>query len=407
MFRHIFPPQTPLRRRSYFGGAPLAPKDFVWPVAVNEDGARRPLDFMAQIDCADIPDGQLRKFLPDRGVLYFFAPLDDAVSRADGAVCVRLADGPPSDFTLISAPERPRDALGNWRYDWVAASAQERAIGRRRLPRIEVECGWAPAFRPPELERELTTDDVAFEEWRKRRDEALISFHGAPARIDESLSAQALRGDRIFAPFDGFPSFSMAIDMVASLFLRGCATSPCEDAQAEREARRLRDAARSKDPLSEPSADEKQDFISWLRRLEGSPELNLQSDAPGARALAREIPGWISQAAIVSSEAALADSIAAKRVPPAVALALRHRHSALTSPAFEAGAARHHQMFGHARLTFGQSEEMALTHHLLMQFDADEALGWDFGDGAFQYWITPADLAARRFSSVALTFEGG
>jgi uncharacterized protein YwqG len=64
-------------------------------------------------------------------------------------------------------------------------------------------------------------------------------------------------------------------------------------------------------------------------------------------------------------------------------------------------------MFGHARLTFGQSEEMALTHHLLMQFDADEALGWDFGDGAFQYWITPADLAARRFSSVALTFEGG
>ena len=39
-------------------------------------------------------------------------------------------------------------------------------------------------------------------------------------------------------------------------------------------------------------------------------------------------------------------------------------------------------------------------------FSPDDALGWSFGDsGVLQYWIYPADLAARRFENAILTIE--
>jgi hypothetical protein len=52
------------------------------------------------------------------------------------------------------------------------------------------------------------------------------------------------------------------------------------------------------------------------------------------------------------------------------------------------------------------ADEMARDHVLLLQLSPDEVLGWDLGDnGAMQYWIRPADLAAQRFEHSVLTFE--
>jgi uncharacterized protein YwqG len=52
------------------------------------------------------------------------------------------------------------------------------------------------------------------------------------------------------------------------------------------------------------------------------------------------------------------------------------------------------------------ADEMAREHVLLLQLSPDEALGWSMGDqGALQYWIRPADLAAHRFENTVLTFE--
>jgi uncharacterized protein YwqG len=404
--RHIFPPQPPLTRMSFLGGAPIAPHDFVWPIAANDDGLRRPLDFMGQIDCARLPDGELRPYLPADGYLFFFAPLEDAVSRADCAVCVHWASGDSADFVAHRPPTKPIDALRQWRYDWVAASAGKRAFIRDRTSRIEIECGWTPSFRPIEVEREFESDDLDFERWRKRRNDVLSDFHGKPQPADDFLSAHGLRGERAFEPFDGFPFCWMAIEIVTAQFLQHFEATPCADDHAVVGAQSLQSAAGRHDPLEEPSSDDKSAFLRWLRHIAESPILNLSIDRPGAKALAREIPAWISMATILSCEAMLADRVAYSRVPTRVIEALRHRHAALRSPAFESGAARQHQMFGHPRLTFGQSEEMSHTHHLLMQFDADEALGWNFGDGAYQYWITPADLAARKFSAVVLSFEG-
>jgi hypothetical protein len=65
-----------------------------------------------------------------------------------------------------------------------------------------------------------------------------------------------------------------------------------------------------------------------------------------------------------------------------------------------------HQMFG-----FGvdiQSNAAAENegNHLLLQLVYDDMVAWRFGDmGAFQFWISPKDLAARNWNGVKLTFE--
>jgi uncharacterized protein YwqG len=43
---------------------------------------------------------------------------------------------------------------------------------------------------------------------------------------------------------------------------------------------------------------------------------------------------------------------------------------------------------------------------LLLQLGPDAALNWTVGDmGPLQYWITPEDLAAKRFENTVLTIE--
>ncbi|MER8453174.1 YwqG family protein [Mesorhizobium sp. M1428] len=43
---------------------------------------------------------------------------------------------------------------------------------------------------------------------------------------------------------------------------------------------------------------------------------------------------------------------------------------------------------------------------LLLQLGPDMALNWTVGEmGPLQYWITPEDLAAKRFQNAILTIE--
>jgi Domain of unknown function (DUF1963) len=66
-----------------------------------------------------------------------------------------------------------------------------------------------------------------------------------------------------------------------------------------------------------------------------------------------------------------------------------------------------HQMLGYGTEIHGEVRERADSHILLMQFDSDNGFGWMFGDcGVAQFWITPEDLAARRFDCVIATVEG-
>jgi hypothetical protein len=51
----------------------------------------------------------------------------------------------------------------------------------------------------------------------------------------------------------------------------------------------------------------------------------------------------------------------------------------------------------------GDQEETARTHLLLLELSSNDGLGHYFGEGVYQFWITPADLRSRRFERVRLT----
>ena len=58
--------------RSYFGGDPVLPTSYPWPMTTY-CGTRTPMHFLAQIDLAELPDFADRALLPDAGRLAFFA----------------------------------------------------------------------------------------------------------------------------------------------------------------------------------------------------------------------------------------------------------------------------------------------------------------------------------------------
>jgi len=51
----------------------------------------------------------------------------------------------------------------------------------------------------------------------------------------------------------------------------------------------------------------------------------------------------------------------------------------------------------------GEEQEIAGTHLLLLELSSNEGIGHRFGEGVYQFWITPEDLADRRFEQVVLT----
>ena len=53
----------------------------------------------------------------------------------------------------------------------------------------------------------------------------------------------------------------------------------------------------------------------------------------------------------------------------------------------------------------GHQWNRAKTHLLLLELSSNEGLGHHFGEGVYQFWITPADLRARRFDKVELTAD--
>jgi hypothetical protein len=70
-------------------------------------------------------------------------------------------------------------------------------------------------------------------------------------------------------------------------------------------------------------------------------------------------------------------------------------------------AGRWHQMFGRGEEIQGDSCAMREEGHImLLQLTHDDLMHWGFGDnGIYQFWISPADLMARNWSSAMMTFE--
>jgi len=66
-----------------------------------------------------------------------------------------------------------------------------------------------------------------------------------------------------------------------------------------------------------------------------------------------------------------------------------------------------HQMFGRGVEIQGDSAAKREEGYImLLQLAYDDMMFWDFGDnGAYQFWISPKDLAQRNWSATEMTFE--
>ena len=415
--KHVFPPRLPQRSMSYFGGLPIVPEDFDWPTLHNQKGLLERLTFMAQIDCSDLPSGPGRDLLPDRGYLYFFAPMSMTFGQDAMHFVTRYEPGPatqtwtPLDMPFTTALE-PNDAIDAvWR-------------GKRtHYDRVEIEFGWI---------EDPSDDDVAarageghaFEVAEKIRAERLDAFFGPSLPADTRLSVYSAPKDALWIPYPGFP-INWSSARILRRFVEAYHREETQDV-AERvkalgevpadhaEAARLRTLQRELSSASmkisnaffatinlnhkdfdAPPADVKEKILAFLEELRANGMPSSKQRPYLHRRLPPVINDWLRIAAIHGAEGGLADPAGAALVPPEAVAALADRH-----------AARKHQMLGEGEVVQVAADEMKDRYLLLLQLGPDPALDWTVGEmGPLQYWITPEDLAARRFENTVLTIE--
>lgn len=411
--KHVFPPRLPQRSMSYFGGLPIVPKNFDWPMVHNREGLLERLNFMAQIDCADLPPGSGRDLLPKKGYLYFFAPMSDTFGPDSMHFVTRYAPGPatqkwePLDPPFAATIQRgPMDRV--WR-------------GKGHYDRVEIEFGWIEEPTDEEVAAR-SAEGHAFEVADKVRAEKTDAFFGPPVPYDPMLSAHDRPKDALWVPYEGFPITTRTARILSRLVdayyseekqdVENRLEELGEVADDDPEAQRLRALkselltfsrkkssalfidGRLKDHEAAPE-ELKQRIMAFLDdlRLNGMP-LSKDRRYDHLR-LPLVINKWLEIAAIHGAEEGLTDPDGAALIPAEVVSALAHRHTP-----------REHQMLGEGIVVQVAADEMKDRYLLLLQLGPDQALDWLVGEmGPLQYWITPEDLAAKRFENTVLTIE--
>ncbi|MFM9937339.1 MAG: DUF1963 domain-containing protein, partial [Novosphingobium sp.] len=98
----------------------------------------------------------------------------------------------------------------------------------------------------------------------------------------------------------------------------------------------------------------------------------------------------------------------AANIPPEITARVAYRHVlAQRSEGGRIHAPTPDRMLAPFSDVQGDQQERAANHLLLLELSANEALGHRFGEGVYQFWITPEDLADRRFDAVVLTRAAG
>lgn len=416
LFRQIFPPPHDDAKPSRFGGLPLAGPDFVWPRGLLADGRERPLAFILQLDCAAAPRGF---GLPSSGLLQVFLDLD--WGAGDGFRILHQ-DAPPHSLRLAAPPpdaDAPYGAETKWFFPWLHRDGAD-ARATFVLPRWPFEP--VALTVPPQVDE----DGEAFPYWPRSGLEArLAQAQGAPPRHADWPSAGAPE-----PPFAAMPQDWRAVEWLAgevlsrlrgvtpaeALKMAGLAPAPPPPKRGFLGAL-FAAAPPPHDPYAEGArllAEQRASADDWLRRAAARDPFDAVADDERAafRAWLAALPGmrgyYFTTPAAKSLEQSLAASPqAAARVPPEALPKLAGRHAfAIDMGEGEKMFVRTPvRMFGPPACVQNAASEMLEESDktLLLELGGDEALGHYFGEGVYQFWISPADLATRRFERVVMT----
>lgn len=377
----LFQQHVPPRRsaRSYWGGRPTLPADLEWPTYTDPGGAERALGFLVQVACDEVPAAGRLGIFPDRGTLFVFMEL--SWGYAWEWRCLYTPDDvstcPPAEPPATLPPAYDGRATWGWPTD--------DADWPRLLPQWSFTPVVAGAVDPSVADE--SEDDPRF--WPGRVDVAGL-LDTLPGAVVEGGSPEAGHP----RPWPGFPHDWRAALICFGRVLRtyeGYAfpgTDPAERARSREQAADWVARARTHapdDPVPHADADAMWEWLTadWLRA-----GLSLREAVPEA------------------IEATLVHHPDPMSVLPEEALRIiASRHSLATVYDGRRRANINQTMLAPPTCVQAEADERVGEWLLLLEVSDDPAIAHHLAEGVLQFWIRPADLAARRFDRVELTAE--
>jgi len=388
LFRQIVPPNHDPAHLSFFGGLPIAPSGFQWP-----GGEQRPYSFIMQVDCSAVPAAGRLGLFPEDGVLYLFLDLE---WRQENMFRVIYELGPSKGWVEIPPPSDLPHAFDSrlaWRWP------QSDTEWPRLLPK------WP--FDPVLIQGgPLPDNQEAFDEtyaWPGTIDtnQAIPAIEAAVAE-HRSFWYQGGQANKN-RPFADFPPDWNAVRITTGLIAGGMKREvptvrkrlfrelsddefAAKVTKAQDSLRAWSDRASAANAFDAVPPSERDQFWSWVQEHEWLTGLAM------------------TYAGNLSVEASLtAGPEAAARIAPDVVDYIRSRHALATQTERDLHIRIPDRMLAAPVDVQGDIEERAREFLLLFEMSSDEGLAHYFGEGVYQFWIRPADLAARRFDRVELS----
>lgn len=395
MLYRPYPPNDLPKTNSWLGGLPALPAGTEWP----RNNYDVPLHFLAQIDCSELPSTD--SILPDTGVLFFFARIDEEMSwlwdgdPRDGCSVIHA----PAGDVLVPAPGDLPPIMGEY-------AAYERDFKLPGDTPFNVYPRWPVATVPIQSwpdDSALPYDPRDYSPYHKAVVEARVAeferIAGKPDPIPDSRPS--------LLPTEQTPSFPQCwvmVDRIARRLANSVQDSIDVKSRTDpewssgEEITRFQavydasvkwvEAAADKGLAAAPSDETKGQFSEWLS--------GLASKTPG---LSHSVSLAIESGMLSAIQLAANSPEIASAIPEAYYTEFEHRNWRRKST--------YHQMLGNA----GSSQEAAPVERdeiLLLYLMSDYAVDFMFCDvGEIEFWIKKDDLAARRFDRVRPATAGG
>lgn len=385
VLRQHFPPHRAAQTRSWLGGTPVLPGAAEWP---SNPVTGKPLHFLLQLDLSEVPPQAGLGLLPPEGALAVFLDLDWGPGEAFRVIHAQGYAGTP--WNALDVPQSLAMAYGDeaaLAWPWALTPAQ----GTQILPRWPV----APRLialsesEAPGWPHTVTTAKALLDaqgEGDIAPPLALADFHGADGQGFEPA-------------WYGYPQDWIAVQIASAALVR----------EADRASRTV-----LHDPYPGLDEDERAAQIKTVREEAQAwfdHALNNPALAPLGPPLRKAFWDWLSTHRALAErvvpeavEAAIETTLHASpqeaaKFPEEITARVAYRHALARSTPEGVIAPPPARLLAPAT----GANPHATTHLLLLELPDNPALGHHFGGGALQWWITPEDLADRRFEAVMMT----
>lgn len=385
VLRQHFPPHRAPEGRSWLGGTPVLPGAAEWPV---NPATGKPLHFLLQLDLAEVPDEAGLGLLPTEGALALFLDLDWGPGEAFRVLHAQGYAGTP--WYALEVPPTLAMAYGDEAaLVWPWALTPEH--GTQLLPR------W------PIAPRLITLPETETLGWPHNADtaRALLAAQGVDELALPLTPADFHGADgQGFEPlWYGYPQDWISVQIVCAALVR----------EADRAARTVLDDPYPGLETEERAAQIKaarEEAQAWFDHALNNPALT-----PLAPPVRKAFWDWLSTHRALAErvmpaavEAAIETTLHASpgeaaKFPEEVTARVAYRHALARRTPEGVIAPPPARLLAPA----SGSAELADTHLLLLELPDNPALGHHFGGGALRWWITPGDLADRRFENVVMT----